>query len=106
MLGTTAAVEGGGAGACCGAVGGADCSCIGFDGCPSTPDEGPGGTRFWLPPIEPGGRGGDDSKPDGSWACAGAWAIAAAIATAASSRRPVRSRADREALITPWFTAG
>src|SRR5215216_5174180 len=69
-FGTMVAVEGAGAaGAAAGgtatgwAAGGPSCSGFGLGA--STPEEAPGGTRFWLGPIEPGGRGGELSKPGG-----------------------------------------
>src|SRR5688572_866594 len=94
------------------AAGGPSCSGLGLAGGVSTPEDAPGGTRFWLGPIEPGGRGGELSNPGGrNCASAGEAAIATAIATAvtattANRRRPVRRKAGREALMTQRFTAG
>src|SRR5436305_14451560 len=78
-LGVAVAVEGGGGGGAAGGGGSAaGCagggeSCSGLAGVcgASTPEEPPGGIRFWLGPIEPGGRG-TVSKPGGSAPCANA----------------------------------
>ena len=65
-----AADGGGGAGAAGGSAtgcAGGGTSCSGLAGVcgASTPDELPGGIRFWFGPIEPGGRG-TESNPGGA----------------------------------------
>ena len=64
-LGVGAGGGAAGAGSAAGCAGGG-VSCSGPEGVcgASTPDELPGGNRFWLGPIEPGGRG-MASKPGG-----------------------------------------
>lgn len=71
-LGVTVAVEAGAGGGAAGmgnAAGwaGGGASCRGLAGVcgASTPEELPGGIRFWLGPIEPGGRG-IESNPGGA----------------------------------------
>jgi hypothetical protein len=94
--GLTAALEGGGAGGSATGceAGGASCNGFGFadGGGASTPEDAPGGIRFWLPPIAPGGRG-TSLKPGGIdvWAEAEQAKPSANAIVARSRQRSARS---------------
>src|SRR5262245_53838895 len=93
--GLAAALEGGVAGGSatgCDA-GGVSCNGFGFadGGGASTPEDAPGGIKFWLPPIAPGGRG-TSLKPGGMvWAEAEQARPSANAIVARSRQRCARS---------------
>jgi len=107
-VGAIVAVVGGGDGV---AGGGSATGCggdrtsglLGAAGGANTPEPAPGGIRFWLGPIEPGGRG-IESKPGGVDCAKDVPNEPAAMpiaSSAAAKWRPDGGRAGRCAVMTP-----